>query len=188
MSKRTTILICAGILATFVVVAIIGELTRPQTANTATRTTLVEATSPPLPSTTIPETTTTTTIPVATTTTRPRPTTTTIAPEPEPEVQGEAITVESDGDNDIEIWLAMGRCEQPGNEWGGVRWSHPGPTYQGGLGFWYGTWDSFKQGTSAASIDNAGDATPMQQIEVARKIRDRHGYRAWGCARKIGVA
>jgi hypothetical protein len=187
MSKRTLIAVCAGIVATFIVVAIIIELTRPEPAPSA-NTAIVEATSPPLPSTTIPETTTTTTttIPVATTT-RPRPTTTTTAPEPEPQVQGEQAAVESDGGDDIEIWLAMGRCEQPGNEWGGVRWSHPGPTYQGGLGFWYGTWDSFKQGTSAAGIDNAGQATPMQQIEVARKIRDRYGYRAWGCARKIGV-
>lgn len=140
-----------------------------------------------------PTTTTTTvvpvptTVPTTTTTVKPRPVVTappaTQEPAPEPEVRGIAV----DG-SDIETWVAIGRCEQPGDGWNGVWWSHRGPTYQGGLGFWYGTWDSFKQGTSAENIDNAGDATWEQQMEVARKVRDRHGYRAWGCAARLGIA
>jgi hypothetical protein len=126
-----------------------------------------------------------TTLPTTTTTVVPAtvPTTTT-APEPEPPAPQEVV---ADAGDDIAIWIAMGRCEQPGDGWMGVRWSHRGPTYQGGLGFWYGTWDAYKRGTSAENIDNAGDATPMQQIEVARRVRDAHGYHAWGCAAKVGV-
>lgn len=194
MSNRTIVLIAISIVMLFVTLVIVGEIVRDEPAPRV----IAEASSerqpilpiPSVPDTAAPIITTSppdTTAP-STTKPRPRPTTTT---EPERELATDPIespTPEADTNgDDIDIWLAMGRCEQPGNEWGGVRWSHPGPTYQGGLGFWHGTWDQYKRGTSAASIDNAGQATPMQQIEVARKIRDKHGYRAWGCAKKIGV-
>lgn len=189
MSNRTTVILAITIVMLFVALVAFGQWWR----NEPQRQTLVEATSdtapilpvPSTPDTAAPIITTTPPDTTAPTTTkpRPRPTTTTAPVDPEPEVQGEAVV---DGD-DVETWLAIGRCEQPGNEWGGVRWSHPGPTYQGGLGFWYGTWDSFKQGTSAEQIDNAGQATPQQQMEVARNIRDRYGYRAWGCGKKLGL-
>lgn len=185
MSNRKRILLALAVVATMFTVVVIGELFRNEPIKRTTP--IAELDSPTTttiaPTTTSSTTTTTTTV-APPTTTRPRPTTTTTTA-PEPEVQGEAVV--ADGD-DVEAWLAIGRCEQPGNEWGGVRWSHPGPTYQGGLGFWYGTWDSFKAGTSAEGIDNAGDATPAQQMEVARNIRARYGYRAWGCAKKVGLA
>lgn len=191
MSNRTAVLVSIGIVATIFVLVLIAEYVRPAPRERATSSLSTPAPEPILPVPSPPDTAlpTVSTEPPSTTV-QPRPTTTTTTPEPEPEpeaeVKGEqAVAVAGD---DIDAWLAIGRCEQPGNEWGGVRWSHPGPTYQGGLGFWYGTWDQYKQGTSAAGIDNAGDATPMQQIEVARNVRAAHGYRAWGCAKKLGFA
>lgn len=76
-----------------------------------------------------------------------------------------------------DLWLAVGRCEQPGREYGGVRWSHPGPTYQGGLGFYAASWDAFKP---KGYPDNAGDATWRQQMIVAQRLYDAVGW-GWGC-------
>jgi hypothetical protein len=149
--------------------------------------TVPTTTQQPEPTTTA-ATTTTTAVPA--TTTLPRRSvsqTSTTSSVPEPRVAGTSVTQQPSGD-DTAIWVAIAQCEQPGNGWMGVRWDHPGPTYQGGLGFWYGTWDSYKRGTSAAAIDNAGDATPAQQMEVARRVRAAHGYGAWGCGRKLGYA
>jgi hypothetical protein len=76
-------------------------------------------------------------------------------------------------------WIKIGRCEQPGRGHGGVNWSHRGPTYQGGLGFWYGTWQSFKVKGMPA---NAGDATWRQQMWVANRLHTRYGGTSpWGC-------
>lgn len=77
-----------------------------------------------------------------------------------------------------DLWIRIGRCEQPGSGYGGVNWSHPGPTYQGGLGFWYGTWDGFKPHGFPA---DAGSATWRQQMKVANKLYDRYGGSPWGC-------
>lgn len=77
-----------------------------------------------------------------------------------------------------DLWLRIGRCEQPGSGYGGVNWSHHGPTYQGGLGFWYGTWASFKVKGMPA---NAGDATWRQQMWVANRLYARYGVSPWGC-------
>jgi len=82
-----------------------------------------------------------------------------------------------------EYWAAMGRCEQPGDGWGGVRWDEHGPTYQGGLGFWHGTWDNWRPEDYP---DNAGDATPEQQMIVADRVYDDVGASAWGCSRTVG--
>ena len=76
------------------------------------------------------------------------------------------------------LWLRIGRCEQPGSGYGGVNWSHRGPTYQGGLGFWYGTWAAFKVKGMPA---NAGDATWRQQMWVANRLYARYGVSPWGC-------
>lgn len=80
-----------------------------------------------------------------------------------------------------DLWLAVGRCEQPGREYGGVRWSHPGSGgdggYQGGLGFWHRSWDAFKPKGYPA---NAGDATWRQQMIVAQRLYDAVGW-GWGC-------
>lgn len=77
-----------------------------------------------------------------------------------------------------DLWLRIGRCEQPGRGYGGVNWSHHGPTYQGGLGFYSGTWASFKVPGMPA---NAGDATWRQQMWVANRLYARYGTSPWGC-------
>jgi hypothetical protein len=134
------------------------------------------------PSTTLPEPTTT----------RP-PTTTTTEPEPvvEPEVEGRSVDIVSADASNAElntILIQIAVCEQPdptGTQPYGVNWKHRGPTYQGGLGLWYGTWTSNRP---AGAPDNAGDATIDQQLEAGRNIYSRYGWGAWGCARKLGFA
>jgi len=78
-----------------------------------------------------------------------------------------------------DTWVRIARCEQPGSGYKGVNWSHKGPTYQGGLGFWYGTWTSFK---FPSMPSNAGYATWRQQMKVANRLYDRYGLSPWGCA------
>ena len=82
-----------------------------------------------------------------------------------------------------EYWAAMGRCEQPGDGWGGVQWDIHGPTYEGGLGFYVSTWDHWRPEDFP---ENAGDATPEQQMIVADRIYDDVGPGAWGCSRTVG--
>lgn len=75
-------------------------------------------------------------------------------------------------------WIRIGRCEQPGSGAWGIRWNHPGPRYQGGLGFYSGTWDSYKP---RGYPDNAGQATWRQQMIVANRVAASVGFSAWGC-------
>ncbi len=74
-------------------------------------------------------------------------------------------------------WDKIAQCETGGN------WRAQGPTYQGGLGIYFGTWKGFGGRDFA---DNAGDATREEQIIVAERIRARHGFRAWGCGKTLG--
>ena len=75
-------------------------------------------------------------------------------------------------------WVRIGRCEQPGRGAWGIRWNHPGPRYQGGLGFYSGTWDSFKP---RGYPGDAGQATWRQQMNVANRVAGSVGFSAWGC-------
>jgi hypothetical protein len=77
------------------------------------------------------------------------------------------------------LWVKIGRCEQPGRGYKGINWSHKGPTYQGGLGFWYGTWRQFKY---PSMPKNAGFATWRQQMRVANRLYRLYGTSPWGCA------
>jgi len=77
-----------------------------------------------------------------------------------------------------DLWIRIGRCEQPGSGYKGIYWSHPGPRYQGGLGFYSGTWAAFKEPHMPA---NAGRATWRQQMWVANKLYARYGTSPWGC-------
>jgi len=76
-----------------------------------------------------------------------------------------------------ELWVKVGQCEQPGNGYRGVRWSHHGPSYEGGLGFARSSWDAYKP---KGYPDNAGDATWRQQMVVANRLWARAGW-GWGC-------
>ncbi len=78
-----------------------------------------------------------------------------------------------------DLWIAIGRCEQPGPGYMGINWSHTGPTYQGGLGFWYGTWSGYKY---PGMPSNAGYATWRQQMKVANRLLSLYGTSPWGCA------
>lgn len=76
------------------------------------------------------------------------------------------------------VWQRMAVCETGGN------WSMTGPRYSGGVGFANSTWNAFG-GREYAPL--AGQATKDQQIIVAERVRAAVGYRAWGCARTIGL-
>lgn len=80
-----------------------------------------------------------------------------------------------------DLWVKVGRCEQPGSGYQGVRWSHRGSGvdggYQGGLGFAASSWDAYKPKGYPA---NAGDATWRQQMVVANRLWARAGW-GWGC-------
>jgi hypothetical protein len=76
----------------------------------------------------------------------------------------------------IAYWDGVARCET------GAHWRGLGRTYQGGLGFYYSTWDAWagELGLEARYPD-AGDAPRLVQIRVADYGRRVHrGY--WGCA------
>ena len=76
-----------------------------------------------------------------------------------------------------DLWLKVGRCEQPGKGYGGVNWSHHGPRYEGGLGFAKSSFDAYKP---RGYPDNAGDATWRQQMITANRLWARAGW-GWGC-------
>lgn len=77
-----------------------------------------------------------------------------------------------------DLWIRIGRCEQPGDGYMGVNWSFDGATFQGGLGIWYGNWDSLKPRGYPA---DAGQADWRQQMEVANRLAANYGFSAWGC-------
>jgi hypothetical protein len=78
------------------------------------------------------------------------------------------------------FFVAIGRCEQPGDGKWGINWTHPGPTYPGGLGVFAPLWteDGIDGTDMAPSPDKA---TPIQQMLQAQKIIDKYGVYAWGC-------
>ena len=81
------------------------------------------------------------------------------------------------------LWIRMGQCEQPGREWPGrIYWSHPGPTYGGGLGIYQGTWDHWKV---KGMPSRPGLATWRQQMWVANRIAADVGFSAWSCWSRI---
>jgi hypothetical protein len=84
--------------------------------------------------------------------------------------------------NNWRIWIAMGRCEQPGRGAWGINWSHRGPTYQGGLGMFHATWDGWRPRHYPG---NAGDASWRQQMNVANRVARDVGFSAWSCWGRI---
>lgn len=84
----------------------------------------------------------------------------------------------------IDWFIAIGRCEQPGNGKWGIAWRHPGPTYPGGLGVFAPLWtEKGIEGTDLAP--SIPEATPLEQMIHAQRIIDKYGLWAWGCT---GVA
>ncbi len=76
------------------------------------------------------------------------------------------------------LWDKMARCETGGN------WSASGQKYQGGLGIFWQNWNHYG---GLKFAPTAGQATKLEQIIVAERIRAEHGWRAWGCAKEIGL-
>ena len=73
-------------------------------------------------------------------------------------------------------WDKIAQCET------GENWRAQGPTYQGGLGIFHQTW---KGNGGYDFAQNVGDATKLEQIIVAERIRAKYGFRAWGCGKKL---
>lgn len=103
------------------------------------------------------------------------------ADEPEPAAEpesGETATTASaptDG-----VWQRLAACESDG------RWHYDGPSgFDGGLQFHPGTWSAYAPADYPAY---AHQATPAQQIAVAREVRAAQGWGAWPrCARELGL-
>ncbi len=74
-------------------------------------------------------------------------------------------------------FVRLGRCEQPGPGKWGVRWSHQGPTWGGGLGIYRGTW------YAAGSPYRLWSGSIPETLLVADAVRDRFGITAWGAWR-----
>lgn len=85
-------------------------------------------------------------------------------------------------------WAALGRCEQPGAGWDnsrryrwarGVHWRHTGPRFLAGLGFYSGTYASWKP----KGYPWPPKATPEQIVIIGERVRRDVGITAWGAWR-----
>jgi len=82
---------------------------------------------------------------------------------------------------DGSVWDALAQCESSG------RWDYPPVSggFSGGVMFHIGTWRAM------GGLDYAPDAylaSRNQQIEIAERVLQSSGWRAWpGCARKLGL-
>lgn len=77
------------------------------------------------------------------------------------------------------VWDELAICETGGN------WQHYNSTYQGGLGFYHGSWDAYKPPGFPA---DAHIATREQQIVVGQRILDDVGWGAWpACSIRLGL-
>ena len=80
-------------------------------------------------------------------------------------------------------WQRIGACEtgygrRPGN------WRHHNPSYAGAFGFATSSWDAFKYRADPKAgpyPEDAWQATPRQQYEVALAIYRAYGFSGWGC-------
>ena len=76
-------------------------------------------------------------------------------------------------------WDKLAHCESTGN-WD----ADTGNGFQGGLQFTPSTWKRFG-GTEFASSPEK--ASREQQIEVAKRVQDEQGWKAWpACTKKLG--
>ena len=122
------------------------------------------------PTTTVSPTTTTTVKPYVAPVVVPKAPTTT-APKP---VNGNPYGVTA---ADVVAWTRVAICEQGGN------WYVRGSMYSGGLGISNYNWSYYSRSMGVPA--SAADATPIQQIAVAKRINagyqvpDQHGCAAW---------
>lgn len=64
-----------------------------------------------------------------------------------------------------------------------LNWRHRTRDYQGAFGFYRGSWDQFRPAGFPA---DAWQATPRQQLVVARRIYARYRFTGWGCHKHGG--
>ena len=75
-------------------------------------------------------------------------------------------------------WQRIAICET------GMNWRHSNSSYEGAFGFAKSSWDSFKYHADRKAgpyPEDAWQATPRQQYEVALAIWRRYGLSGWGC-------
>ncbi|GAA1087014.1 transglycosylase family protein [Pseudonocardia alni] len=76
-------------------------------------------------------------------------------------------------------WEKLAHCESTGN-WD----ADTGNGFKGGLQFTPSTWKEFGGRQYAPSAEQA---TKAQQIEIAKKVQDEQGWKAWpACTKKLG--
>lgn len=104
-----------------------------------------------------------------------------VEPAPEPEPTEPARTVWDDlADCEAGEWTADGGFVE-----GSANWSATAGLFEGGLQFHPGTWDGFRDADMPAA---AYDASRAQQIQVAERVLDAQGWKAWPvCSRKLGL-
>lgn len=80
------------------------------------------------------------------------------------------------------FFIAIGRCEQPGEGKWGIAWKNTrNYSYPGGLGVWAPLWT--EEGIAGTDMAPSADkATPIEQMIHAQRIINRYGVYAWGCA------
>lgn len=82
----------------------------------------------------------------------------------------------------MRAWFKVAACEAYRLRDGAINWHFVGPLYSGALGITDTNWDKYGGRTYAR---NAGDATPAEQVTVARRIEgtvfvpDQHGCGSW---------
>jgi hypothetical protein len=77
------------------------------------------------------------------------------------------------------VWDSLAVCETGGN------WQHVNSTYQGGLGFYHGSWDAYRPRGWPA---DAHRASREEQIAVGRLILSDVGWSAWpACSIRLGL-
>jgi Transglycosylase-like domain len=78
------------------------------------------------------------------------------------------------------VWVALARCES------GANWAYNGSSgFDGGLQFHPATWSQFAPASFPAW---AWQASPAEQVAVARRVLVRQGWAAWpACSSKLGL-
>lgn len=119
---------------------------------------------------------------------RTRPTQSPVVPIVAPRSSSRGQTQKADASDIGWPWDALVRCEAPDRGW---RYGAPGvgidPGYyfEGGPNFEHSTWVSFGGREFA---EHAWDATPHEQIIVAKRVLAAQGWGAWPrCSRKLGL-
>ena len=84
------------------------------------------------------------------------------------------------------FWRTLAHCETGGRwNWGEYRRPNEGPTYQGGLGFYAGTWTEWRRALGLR-YRYAWQAPPLVQVQVAAFGLAHGGF--WGCLRGVPVS